>query len=258
MVNLASYSSGAGLPVIYLHGFCENKAIWTDFIQLLPQNYQHIAIDMPGFGGSNENRNYSSVEEMAAEVYNFILHEGIKKASFVCHSLGGYVALALAEAHPELFNGLCLFHSTAFADNEEKKKTRDKTAEFIRQKGIELFLENFVPGMFFKARQPELATEIELVKKITLHTEAEVAATVTLAMRDRPERLDVLEKANFPVNFIMGKEDELLNLDANKPQFFLPALSTINLLHATGHIGLFERPRQTALMIESFLKICNL
>jgi len=255
MVNLASYTSGVGHPVIYLHGFCENKAIWTDFIQLLPQNCQHIAIDMPGFGGSYENKNYSSVEMMAEEVYKFIINEGLSKALFVCHSLGGYVALALAENHPEIFKGLCLFHSTAYADSEEKKRTRDKTADFINKNGIDKFLENFVPGMFFKGRRNLLTFEIEQVRKITAHTSPEVASTVTLAMRDRPDRTHILESSTFPITFISGKDDELLNLEDNKAQFFLPSQATINLLSDTGHMGLFEWPDKTALMVESFLKL---
>lgn len=255
MVNLASYTSGVGHPVIYIHGFCENKAIWTDFIQLLPQNYQHIAVDLPGFGGSYENKNYNSVEMMAEEVFKFILNEGLSKPLFVCHSLGGYVALALAESHPEIFNGLCLFHSTAYADSEDKKRTRDKTADFINKKGVDTFLENFVPGMFFKGRREMLAFEIEHVRKITAHTSTEVASAVTLAMRDRPDRTNVLESAKYPITFISGKDDELLNLEDNKAQFFLPKQATINLLSETGHMGLFEWPDKTALMVESFLKL---
>ena len=257
MTNLASYSSGVGHTVIYLHGFCENKAIWTDFIQLLPQNYQHFALDLPGFGGSSENLNYSSMELMADQVYNFMDNQRIRKASFVCHSMGGYVALALAEAHPEVFAGLCLFHSTALADSEEKKHSRDKTAEFIKGKGLAVFLENFVPGMFYKGRREELTKEIEQVKKITMYSSAEVAATTTLAMRNRPDRTHVLERVNFPLTFISGKDDELLPLAANKQQFFLPKQSTIHLLSNTGHLGFYEWPGKTALMIEGFLKSCD-
>jgi pimeloyl-ACP methyl ester carboxylesterase len=251
---LAYYSSGSGLPVVFLHGFCENKAIWTDFIKLLPNHYQYIVPDMPGFGESLNNLHYQSIEEMAEEVYIFLETLKIEKAVFICHSLGGYVALALAEMHPELFAGLCMFHSVAFADSEERKNIRNKTADFINNKGIKAFLENFVPGLFYKERRQELESELKKVKEITSITKSEVAATVTLAMRDRLDRTHVLQNASFPVMFIAGKDDELMPVEAIKSQFFLPPNSIIHLLAKTGHMGMYESPKETSLMIVGFLK----
>ena len=42
------------------------------------------------------------------------------------HSMGGYITLAFAEKFPEKLKGLGLFHSTAYADSEEKKVGREK------------------------------------------------------------------------------------------------------------------------------------
>jgi pimeloyl-ACP methyl ester carboxylesterase len=253
---LAFDSQGSGSPVVFLHGFCESKAIWTDFIPLLPQNHQYLSIDLPGFGESLANTNYQSMEAMAEEVYDLLTNQHIGKAIFICHSLGAYVALALAEKYPELFAGLCLFHSSAFADSEERKLSRNKTADFIDKKGLEVFLESFVPSLFYKNRREELASEIEKVKQICLKTPKQTAVSVTLAMRDRPDRTHVLANADFPVSFIMGKADELAVLEPNKPQFFLPKQAAIYLLAETAHMGMYERPQETAKMLSGFLNLC--
>ena len=251
---LAYQVSGSGFPVVYLHGFCENKALWTDFTARLPQHYLHLALDLPGFGESAANLHYQTMEALAEEVAAQLDALQIEKAVFVCHSLGGYVALALAATHPSLFAGLCMFHSTALADSEERKNSRNKTADFIRSKGIAAFLESFVPGLFYKGRREALALEIEKIKALALQTPAETAVAVTLAMRDRPDRTAVLVAAAFPVLFIAGKDDDLLPLETHKSQFFLPAQMSLHVLPETGHLGMVERPTETTLILEGFFK----
>jgi len=42
--------------------------------------------------------------------------------TLIGHSMGGYITLAFAEKYPELLNAMGLFHSTAYADDDVKKK----------------------------------------------------------------------------------------------------------------------------------------
>jgi pimeloyl-ACP methyl ester carboxylesterase len=251
-MSLAFDAYYSGAPVVFLHGFCESKTIWADFIPLLSPSCRYLALDMPGFGESHNHSQFHSIEAMAEAVYAFWKEQQLEKALWVCHSLGGYVALALAEAHPEAMAGLCLFHSTAYPDSEERKNSRNKTANFIRSKGLNAFLENFVPSLFYKGRREVLAVEQRQVLEITSQTPQETAAVASLAMRDRPNRTHVLSQAAYPIMFIMGKEDELAVLENNKPQFFLPQKATIHLLAETGHMGMYERPKETALMVNGF------
>ena len=82
-----------------------------------------------------------------------------KKITIIGHSMGGYIALAFAEKYPDLLNGLGLFHSTAYADDEVKKETRRKGIEFIKNNGVELFLKSTTPNLFSnitKKDQPKL------------------------------------------------------------------------------------------------------
>ena len=64
------------------------------------------------------------------------------------HSLGGYVALAMVEKRPDLFAGLGLFHSTAYADSAEKKQSRNKVIEFVNKNGAKAFTTNFITPLF--------------------------------------------------------------------------------------------------------------
>lgn len=239
---------------MFIHGFCESKEIWRAFEERLAANYQTISVDLPGFGESTNNTSYQSTAAMASEVKHLLEAGQIDRCIVISHSLGGYVALALAEQAPQLIKGLCLFHSTAYADSQEKKHTRSKTADFIEKKGLDPFLDTFVPSLFFAGRSKELSKTIKAYRASAGQTPVATAVAVTKAMRDRPDRTHVLTKAAFPVMFIAGREDTAVPLETSREQFFLPKESTVHILAETGHMGMYEHPAKTLEMVESFLK----
>jgi pimeloyl-ACP methyl ester carboxylesterase len=254
--NLSYQQSGTGFPVVLLHGFMENKEIWKEVAAKLSTHFQVIVPDMPGFGESQVNKNYQSVEAMADEIQKLLQSLQITQCIFIAHSLGGYVALAFAEKFGNILNGLGLFHSTAFADSEEKKQNREKTADFIEKNGVQPFALNFVQSLFYKGRATELAALIEQTYQMTLRTPKETAVAVTKAMRNRPDRTQVLKEATYPVLFIAGKADEAVPLEKSKEMLYLPNNAIIQLLDETAHMGMYERPEETYFMVEQFCKYC--
>ncbi|MDJ1491634.1 alpha/beta hydrolase [Cytophagaceae bacterium DM2B3-1] len=257
MASLSYSIHGQGTPVVFLHGFCESKEIWQEFLAPLETSFQSIVVDMPGFGKSTSNTNYQSIDAMAEEVHLLLQELSISKSIIIAHSLGGYVGLALAEKYPESIAGLGLFHSTAYPDTEEKKQGRNKTSEAIRQNGMPEFLENFIPGLFYKERHTELQETITAVYKLTSHTPAPTAIAATLAMRDRPDRTHVLRNSNYPVLFIAGKNDNAVVFESAREQFYLPDHSIVQALSDTAHMGMFEKPEETRAMVKSFVEICQ-
>jgi pimeloyl-ACP methyl ester carboxylesterase len=254
--NLSYYQAGTGFAVVLLHGFMESKEVWRGFQEKLSASFRVIVPDMPGFGESHSNKNYENVEEMAREVHKLLQSLHIDECVMIAHSLGGYVTLAFAEKFGHMLKGIGLFHSTAFADSEEKKQNRDKTAEFIDKYGVPPFAQNFVQSLFYKERKEELAETIEKVHQIALQTPKETAVTVTRAMRNRPDRSHVLKEAAYPVLFIAGKADEAVPLEKSKDMFYLPKNAVIQLLDETAHMGMYERPEETYFTVEKFCRYC--
>lgn len=254
--KLAYINQGSGIPLLLLHGFCERKEIWNHCISALSKEARVIAIDMPGFGGNLAISGDISIDSVAEEISDFLKEMDIPEAVMVGHSLGGYVTLALAERYPQLCKGLCLFHSTAKADSEEKKTNRDKAALFLEKNGTEPFAQNFVPSLFAPVNHQKLALQIATVKQMVVQTHDKTAVAYTEAMRDRPERLHVLRKAEFPCMFIAGKEDQAVPYDDLQQQSKLPTGSSEFVsLENCGHMGMYEQEKKSLDALISFVKI---
>ncbi|MBK0401532.1 alpha/beta hydrolase [Adhaeribacter sp. BT258] len=241
--------------LVFLHGFCESTEVWTDFIAKLPEKFHCVALDLPGFGANLEPVKDYSIEAMAEAVHAELKQLHIKKCVLVGHSLGGYVSLAFAEKYPKMLQGMCLFHSSALPDSEEKKEARNKTIEFVKKHGVEVFMDSFVTPLFAPENREKCKTAIEKLKKIGKATPEESIVKTLRAMRDRKKRLKVLQEAAFPVLFIAGKEDGAVPLEATLQQCHLPNNSTTVFLGGTGHMGMFEKPYETRKALEKFAEL---
>jgi pimeloyl-ACP methyl ester carboxylesterase len=118
-LELASSSTGAGEPVLLIHGFGASSYSWRHVIEPLAQKNRVIAIDLKGFGNSPKPRDDAySVYEQARLIRNFILENNLKNLHIVGHSYGGGVALAvsiyLSASNPGLQKSLVLIDSVAY------------------------------------------------------------------------------------------------------------------------------------------------
>ncbi len=252
MPHFTYTDAGTGDTLVFLHGFAESKQLWTDFKKPLQQKTRTIAFDLPGFGNNTGNVADYSMDAMANYVKQQLDKLGVKKCILIGHSMGGYVSMAFAEKYGNMLNGLCLFHSSALPDTDEKKENRNKTIEFVEKHGVEKFMQSFVEPLFFADNRDKLRSKIDLMKKIGTATPKESITGGLAAMRDRPDRTDVLKKANYPVLFIFGKEDGAVPIDKALEQCHLPNNSMVYFLGQTGHMGMFERTYETRKAIEKF------
>ncbi|KAA2240528.1 alpha/beta hydrolase [Chitinophaga agrisoli] len=249
--------TGEGVPLVLIHGFPENSTVWARQQSNLREHYCVIIPDLPGSG--NSPLTYPlSIDSMADFVHAILLAEGIDKAVIAGHSMGGYVALAFAEKYPDQVLGLGLVHSTAAADTEEKKEARRKSIKLMEQYGSEAFIRQTVPNMFSpvtKTKQPAL---IEELVQMGMLCRVEALIAYYEAMIHRPDRKAVLQKANTPVLFVMGKDDNAVPMDSVLPQVTLPTRSSIHILENTGHMGMWEKAEVITLVLRQFVEFCQL
>ena len=241
--------NGKGFPVIFLHGFCETHEIWSAFSAGLSKDFRILCLDLPGFGKSKILNAGFSITDVGKQLIQFIDALEIQECIIIGHSLGGYVLLAMAEQRPQLFKALGLFHSTAFADADEKKLSRNKVIEFVIKHGVEPFIQSFIPPLFYDQGNPSIQEVVNLASK----TKLETLVGYTKAMRDRPARIHVITNFPGPILFIGGEKDGGISAESIKQQAALTSQSIVHILPAVAHMGMFETSDLTMKKIHRFL-----
>lgn len=110
-IKLNYIVEGQGSPIVVLHGWGANIDTIIPIVNILKENYKVYALDLPGFGESEEPKEVIGSFEYARIVKKFLDEMGIKKASFIGHSFGGKLSIILSIKNPELVDKLVLVDS---------------------------------------------------------------------------------------------------------------------------------------------------
>ncbi|MBC8591441.1 alpha/beta fold hydrolase [Wansuia hejianensis] len=102
---------GKGEPIIVLHGWGANIDTVIPIVNILKDRYKVYAIDLPGFGKSQEPREVIGSFEYAEIVRKFIKDEGIDRTHLIGHSFGGKLSIILSSKYPEIVNKIVLIDS---------------------------------------------------------------------------------------------------------------------------------------------------
>jgi pimeloyl-ACP methyl ester carboxylesterase len=247
-----SYSDiGKGTAVVLLHGFLENKTMWKDLAPSLAKKNRVIAIDLLGHGETDCLGYVHSMEENAEIVKTILSHLRIRKAIFIGHSMGGYVALAFAELYPETIKGIVLLNSTAKEDSEERKINRDRAIKAVKQNYIN-FVRMSITNLFNENNRDRLENEIEKVKLAALKTPLQGIVATLEGMKIRKNRQFILKETDFPKLLILGKKDGVLIYDENISQ--IENTNTKLITFPDGHMSHIENKEELEKVIIGFLK----
>lgn len=200
---------GKGKAIVLLHGFLENQTMWDPFLPVLSEKHTVITIDLPGHGKS-DCLGYIHTMELMAEIVKAVLNqEKIEQATFIGHSMGGYVALAFAERHPEMCSEIILLNSTPKADSAERKENRDRTIALVK-KHKDTFLSMAISNLFAEENKEKFTLEIELLKKDAQQMKIQGIIAALEGMKIRKDRTRLLKKININKTIIAGTLDPIM------------------------------------------------
>lgn len=253
--KIPSKDAAAGLPpVILLHGFCEDHSVWNNVVQAFSTRVVHL-VDLPGFGNSSNIALPAplTIDWVADTLYKDVIAPEKVAPIIIGHSLGGYVALALAEKYGPSISGLCLFHSTAFADTPEKRETRNKVIDFVTTSGVKTYTSQFVPGLFHSVYRRSNPGTVQEVVNIASATRLGTLTAYAAAMRDRPDRMKVLETFAKAKLVVAGEKDGAVPLEQSVAMKEVVGEANFVLLENVAHMGMFEAPKESSRALSKLL-----
>ncbi len=244
-------AEGQGPAIVFLHGHMESAKIWKKYASELSNRFRTIRIDLPGHGKSSVFDEVHTMEFMADAVRAVFEAEKIDKALLVGHSMGGYVALAFAETHPDKVRGLVMFSSISFADTKERQNERDRTVKAADAHKMK-YITSVIPNLFFERSGAKASKRIFKLIKLAAKQPKEGIIAAIRGMRDRADRTKILKNAKFPILFLAGHDDLLIPLERIEEMHRQVPQAKLVVVEQCGHAGFIEQEKECYTAIKEF------
>lgn len=254
-------------PVVFLHAFPLNCAMWEEQVLDLSKSHRTITLDWPGFGKSPisalpaNGEGVGSLDGYALCVLDLFNRLGIDRAHVCGLSMGGYVALSLLRLAPQRIRSLILCDTRATADTPEVKLSRYETARMVREggaEGIERLASMMVERLLGDST---LASNRGLVDRVTgliRQNSAEGIVRALVGMAERQDSVDLLPLIGGPAGvdtlILVGNEDKLTPL--SEMRGLAAAINNSVFLHLekAGHLPNLEQAETFNRLLREFLR----
>ena len=240
-VSLRYDRAGSGPPVLLVHGWTANRTFWERQVVALRDRHTAVTVDLRGHGESSHPRTGYTVGAMAADLEHLVRALGVPRIALVGWSMGGVIALELAQRLGERVSALGLVCTTAGglgdAKNplaEAKRAAEMKTAIAA---DFRAFVRDFAPQLFKDPHSPLLSWAIGQMQKTPPHVaEACFDAFLAADLRAGAKKLKV------PTAVLHGKHDALLPLAHGEDLAKKIPGAELTVFEQSGHAPHLEEP----------------
>ena len=242
-------------PLVLVHGFQASLRWFNRVTPALTREHRVIRLDLLGHGASEKPREGYSMEEQADLVADVMRRMGVRRAAVVGHSMGGQVAIALAERHRGLVERLMVIGTAP-----ENRFNRNRLARRVAALPvIGHALRRVLPHAAYR-RQVDLAVAdgTDVPDELYLDPERATFNSFTgsrdgdRAYREARPLDERLARTGLPLHVVFGSEDELVDPRAAR-EWDVPGVR-VTVLRGAGHSPIVERPAAMARIIAEFAR----
>jgi non-heme chloroperoxidase len=113
-----------GPAILLLHGYSDSSFSFSRVMPLLPPDVRVIAPDLRGHGHSSRPANGYRIGDFAGDVITMMHVLNVPEAVIVGHSMGSFIAQAIADRAPERTTSLVLIGSAPTSNNAAVQQMR--------------------------------------------------------------------------------------------------------------------------------------
>lgn len=270
--RVAYYEEGRGAPLLLLHGCPFSSFVWRKVIPLLSSAHRCLAPDLLGLGDTETSAKADwSLRSQARMILGFLDALGIERLHVVGHDHGGALAQLLAAEHPERIDRLILANAEAYNNwpsNEERPFAKLTQVPLLGE--IVVWLWSHKPVLrstLARARAvydprvltPELLEGYIRANLSNRHRRKKLARFLAEQFDPNNNRVTVdllpgLRQFTHPTLLLWGQEDPHFGPQWGQRLYEdIPGAKRLELLPATGHLLMEERPDQFATRVLEFL-----
>jgi pimeloyl-ACP methyl ester carboxylesterase len=254
--TIAYRRAGAGTPLLLLHGGLSDGRSWAPQLESLAHDYDVIAWDAPGCGGSSDPTADLDLAEYADAVAALARALELGPVHLVGHSFGAGLAINVYGRHRPLVRSLVL--SGAYAGwrgslppAEVEARLRGALAAFARPPAE--WVDDYLTGFFSRSVPPGT---LQAARDMMLDVRPAGAVSMVTAFASADLR-EMLPAIAVPTLLIYGAED------VRAPREVAGALhgaipgSQLSLVPAAGHDVNLEAPTEYDAAVRAFLQVVD-
>jgi pimeloyl-ACP methyl ester carboxylesterase len=239
------FRPGKGTPIVFLHGYMETMNVYESFLSKHLKEQTVLIVDTPGHGNSEAVSPQQTMQQIAQQIIRLIDYLEIDRFAVYGHSMGGYVAQAIANEIPQRVLLLGLLHSNVFADSDEKKENRRREIELIRQGKLPLIAESFMPRVVAEFNYARLSKTISAWIDDVKTMNPEGVISCLHAMMTRPDNRHMLNGFT-PIHLIGSDSDPFLSAEMIEIMRKGSAIHHFSIIEQCGHASFIEQPEELA------------
>lgn len=220
--------------ILLLHGWGSNIELFNSMINELSKQNTVYALDMPGFGKTEEMKESWCVSQYVDFVIKFIEKMGIKKLSILGHSFGGRVIIKMCNLDilPFEIDKLVLLDSAGIKPKNNGSKTMK--SRFYK------FSKKIVSNKVVKKMFPDALDNLKQKFGSEDYKNATPIMRETLVKTVNEDLTDMLENISYPTLLVWGENDDATPLEDAKIMESKIKDSGLVVVKNTGHYSFLE------------------
>ena len=243
-----------GVPVVFIHGFPFDRAMWEPQVREVSKNRRVLAYDVRGHGRSTAGDGQYSMELFVDDLVMLLDHLKVERAVLCGLSMGGYIALRAAERQPERLSGLVLCDTKSGPDTDEARIKRAATIFAVKKYGVPKFANEFIKAVLTeKTLKTKPAVVGSLLNSILGNSPLGISGAL-LAMAARTDTTAALAKLTAPALILVGEQDKITPPSASEAMLKALPKAAMHVIPGAAHISNLENPAVFNEKLLAFLK----
>ena len=240
--------SGSGEVFVLVHGYFGGSAQWAREIDFLGDQFDVVAVDLPGFADSNALPSPHSIEGFARAVMDQLDKLGIQKFRLLGHSMGGMITQEMCRLAQDRVSQLFLYGTGPIGLIPGRFETIEESRQRLRVEGVIKTSYRISAKWFIRGTSdPAHALCAQLGSKAT-----EDAALAGLDAMEAWDGRDYLSSLQVPTQLIWGEKDKSYNFDQIQALWQAIPNCSLAVIPRASHAAHLEQPA----MFREILRIC--
>ncbi|UCH66140.1 MAG: alpha/beta hydrolase [Ignavibacterium sp.] len=235
--------------IILLHSFLSSSKMWlNNYVPDLMKRYKVYTIDARGHGNSNGVKTGCNLQQMADDIYQFVILKNIDKCILAGTSMGGAIAIQFAINFPDKMKSLILMNPGPGSLFSKGFSFISPVLSFVSQKKFLLkpLLKSVLINKLPQNVLSEFVNDAALVSKETwlqyLHPDNKI------------HNYDKLKNLTIPTLVIISGKDRAIPIEYQENVADTIPKAVKIIMNDEGHAVVIENPKKVLSKINSFLK----